>query len=235
HAPQRPLTAAVKPASVPGSDGPLNANRPRGDADPEGPLAAEFLRAIQAGDEAARRALIDWLQEQGDPRGEQAARDPAKLPSLFGLRPEHAAYLRQFSATRRMKRDPGRAAGMPDPARAGAGLPLGRDAEYFVGGTGFHGQGRDASILDYNAPPAEQPGLWCKWVPTDDAAGIQWDGGEKFYSYVEWLKYLLQHFLTPWGYVVHGRVEWQGEEDEDRGTIHVRENRIEVKGGRRRR
>jgi hypothetical protein len=73
-----------------------------------------------------------------------------------------------------------------------------------------------------------QPGLWCQWVPTDDGTMIVWDEGEKFYDYVEWLRYLIEHFLRPWGYTLNGAVIWQGEESDDRGRIHVNNNAIET-------
>jgi hypothetical protein len=66
--------------------------------------------------------------------------------------------------------------------------------------------------------------LWCKWAPSEDHTAILWDEGEKFYDYIEWLEYLIQHFLVPWGYVVNGEVHWVGEDDLDRGTITVRHN-----------
>ena len=53
-------------------------------------------------------------------------------------------------------------------------------------------------------PGIEQPGLWCQWVPSSDGTEIAWDEGEKFYNYEEWMQYLLDHFLTPWGYLVAG-------------------------------
>lgn len=130
-----------------------------------------------------------------------------------------AAYLRAFSGTRRMKRNARLLEGVADPARVAVGLPLGADGGYFVGGGGFAGQDHDASVVDHNMPPAGQPGLWCQWVPTEGGDGIEWDGGEKFYDYVEWLEYLVEHFLKPWGIEIRGRVRWQGEEDEDRGVI----------------
>jgi hypothetical protein len=80
--------------------------------------------------------------------------------------------------------------------RQAAGLPLGREAAYFIGGGGFMGQDRDDSVLDYNVPPKDQPGLWCQW-PTEDRTAIAWNGGEKFYCYVPWLRYLLEHFPAP--------------------------------------
>src|SRR5215207_2527955 len=73
----------------------------------ESNVAREFLKAIDAGDHAAVGIFADWLIEQGDPRGEQLAmlrlQPVAATPGfgrLFGLKPEHAAYLTQFNETR---------------------------------------------------------------------------------------------------------------------------------------
>lgn len=137
------------------------------------------------------------------------------------LTEEHAAYLTAFSDTRRMKRSAERAAAMPDPVRAAVGLPIGEDGGYFVGGGGFAGQEHDASVMDYNGKPHGQPGIWCKWVPTEDRAGIEWSGAEKFYDYDDWLRYICAHFLEPWGYTLSGSVTYQGEDPGDRGKVHV--------------
>jgi hypothetical protein len=105
------------------------------------------------------------------------------------LRPEHAEYLRRFACTRRMQRDPVLVAALPDPARIAAGLPLGEEGAYFVGGGRFvHEYARDPTVVDSSQEPAGQPGLWCQWVPTKDGCGIEWDGGEKFYDWTEWLR-----------------------------------------------
>jgi hypothetical protein len=55
-----------------------------------------------------------------------------------------------------------------------------------------------------------------------------WDGCEKFFMYVEWLEYLIEHFLRPWGYVLSGEVAWFGEDFDDCGDIMVRDNTIRV-------
>jgi len=140
------------------------------------------------------------------------------------LAPEHKAYLEKFSQTRRVKRDAAKAALLPDPVREAAGLPIGSEGAYFVGGTGCAGQDRDDSILDYNRAPKDQPGLWCQWQPDEDGEYIEQDGGEKFYNYTEWIEYLIEHFLAPWGYTVNGEVDWDGEESGDDGTITVENN-----------
>ncbi len=148
------------------------------------------------------------------------------------LSPNHRGYLKKFNETRRMGRDSVKAAALPDPLRLAVGLPIGTQGAYFVGGTGFAGQDRDDSIIDYNDSPKEQPGLWCQWTPNEDGTAIEWDEGEKFYNYVEWLQYLIQHFLKPWGYTLNGQVEWPGEEQGDIGKIVVTDNEVVVKAGR---
>jgi hypothetical protein len=65
--------------------------------------------------------------------------------------------------------------------------------------------------------------------------GIEWDGGEKFYNYTEWLVYLINKILKPNGYVLNGVVQWQGEEVGDVGEIFVEDNKVftqEWKGSR---
>jgi hypothetical protein len=201
----------------------------------ESPEIEAFLKAIREGDRKAIPPLADWLQDHGDPRGQVLA-DLVRTPldslerfwPLFGLKPAHAAYLLKFSETRRMARDPDRAAKMPDPLREAVGLPLGPQGAYFVGGLGFAGQDEDDSILDGNEPPEGQPGLWCQWVPSEEGTAILWNGMEKFYYYIEWLEYLIEHFLKPWGYRLNGVVTWQGEEEEDRGRIIVVDNVMTV-------
>ena len=141
-----------------------------------------------------------------------------------------------------MKRNAKIADTLPDSVRIAAGLPIGLEGAYFVGGSGFCGQDRDASILEYNDPPAGQPGLWCQWVPnqkdketwtrSEDGTEIGWNGAEKFYCYIEWLQYIIDHFLKPWGYVLNGEVEWQGERRDDTGLIVVNDNVVTKKVGR---
>lgn len=70
------------------------------------------------------------------------------------------------------------------------------------------------------------PSTYCQWMPTPDGAGIEWDQGEKFYAYVEWLELLIHRFLGPWGHVVSGHVDWQGEDAEDQGVIYAKDNEV---------
>lgn len=142
------------------------------------------------------------------------------------LMPKQMEYLTKFSETRRMKRSEVAASKMEDPVREAVKLPVGHHGEYFVGGLGFFGQDNDDSVLDYNSPPPSQPGLWCQWEPNDGGTAIVWNQGEKFYYYIEWLQYIITHFLRPWGYTLNGEVTWQGEEHGDIGMITVKDNEI---------
>jgi len=134
----------------------------------------------------------------------------------------------------------------------------GRDGEYFVREDGDSGQSRDASIIDYNTAPGQiplntdenymdtfaknkklikggtcQPGLWCQWIVDESGEYLEWDGSEKFYNYVEWLQYLIEHFFEEWGVKLNGNVEWIGEDsDQDRGKIVVKDNVVNVYDGK---
>ncbi len=68
--------------------------------------------------------------------------------------------------------------------------------------------------------------IWCQWEAGDDT--LFWDGGEKFYSYVPWLKHIINNILKPRGYVLNGEVHWQGEESEDMGIIRVVDNEVKI-------
>lgn len=142
------------------------------------------------------------------------------------LNPEQVKYINQFSLTRRMKRDPEKTALRPDPIREAVGLPLGVEAEYFVGESGFAGQGRGDDILERNVPPRTQPGLWCQWEVSEDGKTLNWDEGEKFYCYEEWLVYLILNFFAPWGRTLNGTIRFSGEDEDDRGAIFVKDNHV---------
>ncbi len=52
---------------------------------------------------------------------------------------------------------------------------------------------------NYNVPPRGQPNLWCDWQVCWEGDCLAWDGTEKSYSMVPWLRYLITHFLKPGG------------------------------------
>lgn len=121
-------------------------------------------------------------------------------------------FLQKFSETRRMARK----------------LPkeFGIEGEFFVDGKGSFGQDDDKSIIDHNRPPKTQPSLWCQWIPSQDGKFLEWDGGEKFYEYIDWIEYIIKNFLEPKGYVLNGEVRWRGEDFNDAGTIVVKKNKV---------
>lgn len=130
------------------------------------------------------------------------------------LSPAEIGFLNKFAETRRMNRTAG---------------------PYFVDGGGIYGQGNDADVIDYNSPPAGQPGLWCKWAPTEDGSAIAWNEHEKFYDSEEWMRYLIDHFLKP-GHIadlpflgehtLNGTILAQGEDINDRWRLHVVDNKV---------
>lgn len=142
---------------------------------------------------------------------------------------DEVQYLRAFNESRRMKRNADMTAKYYDPLRELVALPVGDEGGYYVDAHAENmGQKETPDIIDYSSPPAGQPGLWCGWTPTEDGAAIEWDGGEKFYNYVEWMEYLIEHFIKPWGHVAEGEITWQGEDSDDRGTIFVKDNVVEA-------
>ena len=146
------------------------------------------------------------------------------------LNPTQVAYLNKFAETRRMKRNVLLASVISDPIRLAVNLPIGDDAEYFVGASGCMGQNfDDISIVESSRPPATQPNLWCKWIPSVVGDSLEWNTIEKFYDYVEWLEYIITHFLKPWGIVANGSVRWRGEDFDDMGVITVNNNVVSSK------
>lgn len=129
---------------------------------------------------------------------------------------DEVSYLKKFAETRRMNRQQG---------------------PYYVDGEGYRGQDRDHGVIDHNSPPAGQPSLWCQWVPTEDGTALEWDGGEKFYGSIEWMVYLIDHFVGPRpraayqlpffkGHSLEGTIDAQGEDSSDRWRLIVRDSKV---------
>lgn len=79
----------------------------------------------------------------------------------------------------------------------------------------------DIRSKDFPVPSEHYPGLLCQWEPTRDGNGLKWNGGEKFYDYVEWLEWLIANVFLPRGYSLSGQVRYSGEDFNDRGTISI--------------
>lgn len=140
---------------------------------------------------------------------------------------ELAAYINKFSEVRHMKRDVERIKEIyPNWEELCFNGHLGNEGEYFIG------EEWDKSIIDHNYPSDSQPGIWCQWIINNNGE-LAWDEGEKFYEYEAWLKYLIEHFFEPSGYILNGEIEFQGEDYDDFGIIYVKDNVVSIEYGKR--
>jgi hypothetical protein len=159
-------------------------------------------------------------------------------------------YINCLGETRRMKRDvnvlmslyKGKHGNPFAKDKTNAQEVYGHEGEFFAMDDGDAGQRMDGSVLDQNCPPGQkgfmqgrvdkgQPGLWCQWSITEDGDKLQWNGGEKFYNYIEWLNYLIKMFFIPWGRKLNGEISWYGEDRSDMGKIKVRNNEVFIFNG----
>lgn len=156
------------------------------------------------------------------------------------LTDEQKNYINTFSNTRRMKRDVNKLMELYHGNYGYPGVPetadpndiYGYQGEFFAMDDGYSGQKNDESVIDHNTPSESQPGLWCQWVITGTVEQqLEWDCGEKFYDYVDWLKYLIDKFFSKWGVLLNGEIYWYGEDSDDLGVIVVKDNVIKIKYG----
>lgn len=132
------------------------------------------------------------------------------------LSKEERDFLVKFSETRRMFRLKG---------------------PYFVDGGGDFGQAEEEDVADYSLPPRGQPDLWCHWIPNFDGSALEWNGIEKCYASVDWMDYLVEHFLGPnpkaagvlpfvRPHALNGVISAQGEDDEDAWFLVVKNGEV---------
>lgn len=74
--------------------------------------------------------------------------------------------------------------------------------------------------------PKGAPDAYLQWKVTNDRKHLEWDGNEKFYRYVEWLQWLIDHVFKPRGYALTGRVVYRGEDHDDVGTLEVVDGKV---------
>jgi len=86
------------------------------------------------------------------------------------------------------------------------GLPLGLEGGFYVGDDE---DWRCPSIVDANKPPRGQPRLWCPWMPNRDLSGLTVSLDVTNDDLPKWLRYIIKHFLAPWGYTVSGTAVWE--------------------------
>ncbi|VVU95690.1 hypothetical protein CPAV1605_1445 [seawater metagenome] len=141
-----------------------------------------------------------------------------------------ADLIKGIATTRRMKRSIPILAKKFNISEELALLKFGIDGEFYFDKGDFcnFGQSEDSTIIDINTPPKRQPSLWCQWYYFETTNSIKWDEGEKFYNYIEWIKYIINVILEPRKYKVTGTVNWQGEDDSDKGTIAIKDNLIDI-------
>lgn len=130
----------------------------------------------------------------------------------------HRNYLREFSDTYR-KTLPRCDERLPDTLRNAVGLPFGEDGEYCCLRTS-HG---------WAPPPASQPSNHCVWAPGSEGSTLVSADDPEYSAYAaEWMEYVMEHFITPWGYAGNGSVKWQGDDAYDKGVIIVKDNIVSV-------
>jgi hypothetical protein len=75
------------------------------------------------------------------------------------------------------------------------------------------------------------PGFYCDYLVAEDGASIGWNGSEKSYEMVYWLRVLIGHFFVKWGRTLNGEMLARGERFDDVWTIAVRNNVVSRKEG----
>ncbi len=92
----------------------------------------------------------------------------------------------------------------------------------------------------YNELATGQPNLWCDWQVCWEGDCLAWDGTEKSYSMIPWLRYLIAHFLKPgakaqghpgfeeftFDHVVEGMVVGCRRDTKELRAVSVRNNRV---------
>jgi hypothetical protein len=68
--------------------------------------------------------------------------------------------------------------------------------------------------------PRPCPDSYLQWIPIASLDALIWDGGEKFYNYIEWLQWICT-WLRGLGIDSNGRIAWDGEEQGDVGMLVV--------------
>ena len=141
-----------------------------------------------------------------------------------------ADLINGITTTRRMKRDINKLAEKLNISKELSLMKFGIEGEFYYDKEDFKnfGQSKDDTVIDYNKPPSTQPSLWCQWYYFEKDNEIRWDLGEKFYNYVDWINYIIKKILAPRNYYLNGEVTWQGEEDDDKGFIEIKNNILTV-------
>jgi len=76
------------------------------------------------------------------------------------------------------------------------------------------------------------PDGYCQWTVPDGKSVLKWDGNEKFYDSVEWMRYLIEAFIKPAGLVANGEIDASGEDSGDVWKLVVVDNVVTKRHGR---
>lgn len=104
-------------------------------------------------------------------------------------------------------------------------------------------RGVDRYTLAPRSKPAEgKPGLYCGFAPDEDGRVLESNEDGKTYGAIEWVQYLIDHFLKPgaiastsgdpqfadfqFNHVLHGELKAQGDDPDDMWLLKVVENRV---------
>jgi len=83
---------------------------------------------------------------------------------------------------------------------------------------------RHDSEYHYGNSQREYPSIWCDFeISNQEGTGVfQWNGSEKTYEGLGWIKYFLNWTMKlDEPMVVKGRFDWEGEEEGDEGVVIV--------------
>ena len=143
----------------------------------------------------------------------------------------HRIFLRKFCASRRMAYSEEAIQYRPDPFRENVGLPFGIEGAYYVNNPDMDGEAMgtrlSAGVLDYHRPPQGQPSLFCGWTIT--RSRLIWSWNPEATAHIEWLRYLIRHFFSPWGYLLNGTLSWFNDVADNAGDIVVANNKITIR------
>ena len=74
----------------------------------------------------------------------------------------------------------------------------------------------------------DYPGIWCHLRIGQDSQSLEWDGSEKTYDFIDWVKYANDKILLPRKYRMNGTMLFQGESILDRGRIDAKDGNVSV-------
>ena len=68
------------------------------------------------------------------------------------------------------------------------------------------------------------PSFYCDW--TTDGNSIYWNGSEKSYEMLAWIKLLKREYFDKWGCTLTGEVFAQGEDQSDKWGMRAKDGKI---------